>query len=232
MSVDSQTFSDAYDIGTGIWNPDTKQEVRLGYSRAVILPMCRDHARKFMSVLRLTSNDSVLVVGAGFGWTGECLAQEVPGIAVVNTDNSPWVHSVKGDPETQDIEAAIAATGFEKADPRYAKALAQLDDGLPRSRMTIENEDSLTKASRTRLLSAGSYTHAVTEDVMPWLSDAEAVTLDAAMHLMGATVTHMITPLIDLTRQDPTSNWKSLIDWKRLLPNSNITGTNRNPEVL
>ena len=61
----------------------------------------------------------------------------------------------------------------------------------------------------------------ITERVLMSLTDDEAVTLSAEIRnkdvvKVGGTVVHIETPIMD--GQDPTMNFKSLADWKILLP--------------
>ncbi|MFQ6016766.1 MAG: hypothetical protein ACE5KF_01095 [Kiloniellaceae bacterium] len=222
---DPAVFHGAHDIGTGIREgpPGGRKEVRLKYHRAVMLPVCATRARRLTSALGLTAADAVALVGAGFGWLAECLEQEVPGITVVSLDTSAWVHAVKASPETSEIDAAVRDAGIVPAMSRYADVMAALDDGGPRARVAIENEDVSTDAARARLRRLhGAFTWAVTEQVLPWLTDAEAIALDAAMHKLASKVAHQLTPLMD--GHEPGRNWKTLADWKALLPDSAIIG--------
>ncbi len=266
---DSAIFHDAHDIGTSIWlikgqvqmpgdpflysKAHERKEVRLQYHRAVMLAVCAERAKGLVGALGLTSSDIVALVGAGFGWLSEALAQESLGITTVNIDTSSWLHSVKDESETAEIENAVQAAGILPDMAGYSEVVSALDDGGLRARTLIENADVSSAATRARLKRAyGNFTWAITENVLGWLTDAEAQDLDAAMHKLAPNVAHQLEsygnafqgvepPLwnwkhfrpseSDVKQELLDQSWYTVSDWKTLLPNSIFVGVSASPEV-
>ncbi len=216
---DKAVFHRQNDIGTKIWliehptsgvravwvqgriaqqfstTADKRWEVRLQLHRHGTMAFRRGWAEKLVPALGLKSTDVVAHIGATFGWTAEEINKLVPGITVACIDTSAWVHLAKGETETAEIEAAVQAVGILPVMTVYAEVMDFLDDGGTRARRVIENEDVATGKGRTNLKSKyGNFTWAVTDNVLPWLTDAEAVDLDAAMHKLAPNVAHQVSP--------------------------------------
>lgn len=249
---DSRVFHDNYILGTGIWGgafPNWRQ-VKLHYHRHVMLPVCDARAGNLVTALGLTAADSLLLVGAGFGWLAERLKRRVPGLTVVCTDTSPWVHAEKHNVETAEIDAIVRAAGLLPGTGKYKTAMTVLDDRGPRAREVVEDLDVLkAPVRRTLVRKYGPFTWALTETLLLWLTDAEALELDRAMHAVAPKVVHMVTPFFAGFDDDPPEpnpwNWKHLegdattraslealewystTSWKTLLPDSTIVSTGR-----
>lgn len=265
VDANDPTVNDGqYNISTGIWlikgqvwretDPgfmqvmsrfDERKEVRLGYTRASMLPFCNNRAKILVGALNLTESDRVLLVGSGFGWLAECLEKQVSGITTISLDTSTWIQSTKNQTETSLIGEMVQAAGILPVMSRYAEVVAALDDGGPRARVPIGGEDVLRANDRAQLKQAhGTFDWAITETVLTWLDDSECVALDVSMHKSAINVAHMMLPYsISALGSEPSWNWKHLgpntagvpqqlldqpwytVDnWKALLPDSIFVG--------
>lgn len=186
------TWESAYQVQEV--DPDTGVPVRgarVSYSRRSRLPAMLARRAESVSVSRgWQKNAALLVVGCGYGWALEWL--------IANGFSNAW------GTDTSALVHANAATESEVAD-------------------RIVNADVSTAVGRTALETATgnrSWRAILTEDVLPCLSDAEVVALHegcaAVLHPQGDLV-HMVTPRLDYP-QDDGFNWKSLDEWRALIP--------------
>ncbi len=96
----------AYDIGAEPQGrPPGRPEIRLGYTRAVMMPFCEERAVRLAQALGWRAGTRVIVVGCGLGWTVEVLRRN--GIVAVGTDISPWVHARKNEADAEEVADAI-----------------------------------------------------------------------------------------------------------------------------
>lgn len=98
--------------------------------------------------------------------------------------------------------------------------------------LPIENIDIGSLAGRERLKSAGQYDWIISEDVLPILTDAEAVELAVSMRAVAPHVVHWLQALIPGGDQDVRLNWKSGEDWKALVAPDLVVVRNENSRVL
>ncbi len=87
-------FDAEYDLdatwATGITDATPKR--RLGYDREVLFSQAELRAANYINLLDLKSNQKILILGCGFGWTVEAL-NNVGFNNVVGIDTSPYIHS-------------------------------------------------------------------------------------------------------------------------------------------
>lgn len=157
-----------------------------GYERS-----CRDRILGndhwlLKQALNLQPGQSIALIGAGFGWAAEdWFASGLSPIVAVDT--SMWIQANK----------------------------------VQNATVTILSEDGTSNASRGRIRQAlglsGSTraTWCISEDVLPVLSDAEAVQLATAMRQIGTNVAHWVS--VATVSGDPRLNWKTLEAWKALV---------------
>ena len=231
------------DIGTGIYlikgqiyipgdkaiysKASERKEVRLQLHRKVTMAFRRGWAEKLVPALDLKSTDIVAHIGSTFGWTAEEIDKLVPGITVACVDTSSWVASAKGETELAEIEAVLADVGILPVMARYGEVFARLTDGGTRARRAIENEDVATGKGRANLKAKyGNFTWAITDNVLPWLTDAEAVDLDSAMHKLALNVAHQVSAYDH--RYDDKPEPYQVLNWKHL----EVTGTGVKQELL
>jgi len=200
-------------------HPNTRPEVRLNYHRVVLLPFAQRRAEFLKRHFQWPPTSTIVVVGAGFGWLVESL--EALGYTnVLGTDTSPYIQAEKGKSEDTDIDMAITAVGLDPAGTDATLRTRLRSGNRKQTSRDIFDEDIGDVSSRDRLrdVFARDVDIAISEQVLPTLDDAEAVSLSADMHVLGLSteVVHIVTTLGG--RQDPLFNWKTLSDWKRLLP--------------
>ena len=181
---------------------------------------------QFLPILGWNSNSQVLIVGCGFGWMLEVLAE----LGVGNTicaETSADIQSAKYTSEDEDLKNNIEAVGLSISTGDGLTAFHALRNGgssrayLPAN---ILDEDFATKESRQRvrnILGSSGYDIFTDDGYLNTHTDAEAVELSNRLHKMNGVnrVIHNIFP-----------HWldeKTIQDWKNLLPNDYFieTGT-------
>jgi hypothetical protein len=201
-------------------HPATRPEVKLHYCRAVQMPWSRSRATRLVAALGWQPTDRIVLVGAGFGWTAEAL-EELGFTSVVGCDVSRYVQDNKALSEEQEVDAAISAVGLNPSAGEGAALKAKLYDGGARTRASrgVLNEGLATPGSRRKIATAlgGDPDWGLSESVLESLTDAEAQDISARVHSWtSATIAHFVVTLGG--NQDPGYNWKTLEDWKALLP--------------
>jgi len=215
-----------YHNGEPEGHPNTRAAIRVGYSRATQLPWCRKKARKLIELFSWHPTTKILVVGAGYGWTIECLEREHNFTNIVGIDTSDWIQANMSTDEEVDIREAIIRVGL---DPDTGEGLTKRNRhrGEVRNQTirSIMNEDILTERSRLNVtgILGGNFDVAISEAVIASLEDSEVLNLSIAMHLIASTVIHADTMKhLEPGNQDEGYNWKFIEDWVQLLPNDTI----------
>lgn len=238
--------------------PVGEPRIRLGYLRFAQQLRDRNKALAIeaaLSALGAQPDHRILVLGAGFGWSANELRGRFASGVVVGTETGAWIQSVKATDETDEINAALdGATRWTQADPNAPANLTPAERATWMGRLNMGargvgellDEDAVAGGSRNNIKSAlGIARNArcewvVTEQVLPWLTDAECVDLSARAHDLGLNVVHYLTPYDDrqadpdepnpwnwkrLQAGDPVSQhlldqpWYTEDNWKTLLPN-------------
>ena len=213
----------------GVRNPDgsktliyaaDRRNVKTGYWRAEELYRATlNFVPQTIAALSLTGAESIIIVGAGFGWAAEALKAALPGLTIAAVDTGSYVQDNKDLPETAAIEAKMVAFGLNVMMPEWAAVAGEYDDGGNRSRITVENEDVSKAAARGRLRRAyhgggnTKFDWALTEQVLPWVTDAEAQALDSFLADLSTSVAHytstyegtsdFATAITGITRANP-----------------------------
>ena len=221
-----QTWDEAYSIGaegdTG--HSGSRPEVKLNYHRAVMWPYCQNRAVGISQSLGWTPpGPTIVIVGAGFGWTAEALEQ-MGFTRVVALDISTYIQGNKDATEEADIDAKITGVGLNPSAGEGLALKQRLHDGGPRARASrgVRNEDGAGGASRNRIRQALGLTGAqdvdwgVSESVLESLTDAEAQQASSVAHQFCTAVAHYVVT----TREGnhPGYNWHSGVEWKALIP--------------
>lgn len=198
--------------------PVFRPHVRLSYHRTVLMRLAEDQAQAYIRVLGWQTAQKIGFIGCGFGWTVERLVNNHGFTNIVGADTSTFVQTNKSGTEEADINAAIVAIGLSPLVGDGAAIKAKLFDGGPRSRVPILNQSGATAQSRAAIKQAagGNLDIAFTEDVLEAWSDADCQVISAAMHQLAPVVQHLVTTL---DNQEVPGNWKTLAQWKALLPN-------------
>ena len=218
-------FDAAYDIGAeGLYgHPSTRPEVRLHYHRSVMGNSAQRIADHFTTYLTAANfNRRLVIVGGGFGWVADELKKR--GFTnVVVVDTSPYIQAEKDSDDDAEIRAEIAEVGLNPDFGRgFTLLLQHKTMGPRRGTINILNEEISTTAGRNAIKAAvnGNPQIVVTEDVMTSFMDAECVQLDADCNAFSGQqrVAHMVTVGRFDGSQDLGYNWKTLVDWKLLIP--------------
>lgn len=207
--------------------PAGRAEIRLHYNRATFLPYATYRAKKLVELFAWPLSTNILIVGGGYGWTAEVLENVHGYTNIVTTDTSPHVQGNQDASEESEIDAAIAAAGLDPAIGEGLTKKNQLHTPGNRRRHSRSVEDELlnNNGSRNRIKNIlGSMDVAISEDVVATLDDAEVVQAAGWIDDVdtGLQVIHLTSELdqakLDSGRQDPIFNWKTLADWKLLVP--------------
>ena len=190
--------------------------IHVGFHRYMVMRDNRVHrATKLPKSLNITAGDRVLLMGDVYGWTAEALAEAVPGATFVSVDATPLTQARASQTETAYLQSQIADAGVTGA--MAAMVLAEIDDGLPRARRTVVDEDAANRGSRNRIRNelGGAPTHSLTMGMFNFLFDSEAVDISARLHDMGdAPVFHIVNPFNKpghgKPEPEPALNWKHI----------------------
>jgi hypothetical protein len=158
---------------------------------------------------------------------------------IVTTDTSGWIQAQQSVDETADLDAAITAVGLN---PASGEGLAKRNHLITRGggsgnrrrhSRPVEDESLSNNGSRNRIRQIlGDIEVGISEDVIATLSDAEALNISDWIDKInpGIDRIHLTSELIPAKlasgRQDPAYNWKTLADWKLLLPGDTFVSLN------
>lgn len=219
------TWQQLYDLDA---EPDAvvyRPHVRLSYHRAVIMKLMREQANAYVSKLGWTSGQHILIAGCGFGWSAEVLVNELGFPNVVGIDTSVFVQTNKSLTEEADINTAIALVGLNPLLGDGAAVKAKLFDGGTRARVPVLDQNGQTVQSRNAIkqaFPANRVDIAFTETLLEAWSDADCLTISAVMHQLAPIVQHIVD---EAAGQTFPGNWKTLAQWKALLPNDTFLAT-------
>ncbi len=216
----------------GEWgHPNTRNEVRLVYSRYHVLPELRRRWAWLVPALGLTPLSSIALVGCAYGYSLEVLA-EMGITRVVGTEPTAGLRTKMAQSEDADVQAAIEAVGLTIASGdglRLYNALRERP-GVARSPKAADvlNEDLSSNQSRTRLRNAliakggSSGWIVITENVLTVLSDAECTTLATRARSLNGI--GRLIHLVSTTSEGNIAgyNWHEASAWKALLPQDTI----------
>lgn len=211
-----------------------KRGVKLqGYSRALCFEGACHPAKQILKALiprGLTSGANILLVGSGCGFTAEWLARDWPnervvsgiditGLNVVCIDTSPLVQAnkVKTDKQLRREYMLLEGKDPDGADKTELDAIDAVTDGGPQSRVEVYNYDLSTGKGRSdarKLIGNSTFDWGVTDNALPWLTDAEVQALTGRGLQVCDNVAHLVTPFldrfIDVVEPEPAWNWRKL----------------------
>ena len=219
----ASTWAELYDLDAEPYAiTGFRPHVRLGYHRSVLMRLSRDQAQAYIDKLGWLPTQKIALIGCGFGWTAEVLINEhgFSPTRLIGCDTSSYIQANKSLTESADIDAAITAVGLSPTTGEGLTVKGKLHDGGTRSRVvTVANQSGGTVSSRNAIklaLGGGTLDKVLTEGVLESLVDKDCQSLSTSLHSLATVVQHLIVPL------GPgnfiTANWKSLEDWKILLP--------------
>ena len=160
-------------------------------------PLYEFRATKLISAASYTNTSNISVLGAGFGWL--CHALNKQGIPLANLaayDSSTWIQLDKdGVGKHSTIDGVV---------------------------VPINSDDVTKPAGRAQIKGrmSGNF-DMVTESVLESLTDQECIDLSADIKKINTVdrVIHIVFTQKPNGVHDPTYNWKTVDDWKLLLPN-------------
>jgi hypothetical protein len=208
-------------------HPNTRSEIRLNYNRATILPICQNRAEKLVEIFAWPLSTKILIVGAGYAWTAEVLESVYGYTNIVTTDTSVHIQSTQDSSEEAEIDAAISASGLNPASGEGLTKKNGLHTPGNRRRhsRSVQDESLSNNGSRNRIKNIlGDFEVGITEEVIATLDDVEVVTAAGWIDNVNAGLdvihlTSVIQPAkLASGHQDPIFNWKTLADWKALVP--------------
>lgn len=106
----------------------------------------------------------------------------------------------------------------------HATDIVDLRDLSEQDRFTFHLRDISIRRDQNQLPNVD---WAISSFMLPILSDGEAIAVDDGMHAKATNVAHYTPTGEGAVRVDPTMNWKTLSEWKALLPNSTLIRTIR-----
>jgi uncharacterized UPF0146 family protein len=175
--------------------PDGRRTpIRLHYHRYTMQNIVKGRWDYLVPLLDINHNDSVIVVGAGFGWGVERL-QELTGCDVVGTDISDYVQKYYNVNEKSEVEDAIIAAGYL---PEVGIGKEVLDTcSLPyssRCSVNILDEDIMTQASRDKVLLSlnTAPTLVVTEDIISDFTEEEIINFSTQLNALNCRIVHVV----------------------------------------
>lgn len=201
-------------------------QFRCKYVSAVMREQSHMLTDDIIRVLDIRKNQSILVVGCGFGWEIEKLIDD--GYQIIGTEISPWIHENKYTDESKEINAALLAGGFnpEKGE---GKKIREKMLALPRCKcpdsilnldiMNIETHGQIK--DHMNLPIGEKIDWAFTIGVIVTLNDKEAIKLNDSMLNIAKNVAHYITCLPDVSdkwNQKTEEDWKSFLDPSVIIP--------------
>lgn len=166
----------------------------VGYERSVKDHILGNDHLMLKQALGIQPGQSIVLLGAGFGWVAEGWAALGLG-PIAAADNSTFIQGNK--------------TG------NAVVPILNEDGSTNASRGRIRQALGLTGGNLA--------TWCISEDVLPIMSDAEARTFASRMRLIGTNVAHWISVGArrfdnpNVWAGDARLNWKTLADWKALV---------------
>lgn len=166
-----------------------EEPVYIHYHKYSMKPILEARWARMAPLLNIASTESVLIVGAGFGWGVEAFINET-GCTTVGIDISAYVQAEKDNTEEAELRQCIIDAGFDPDSGKGATILAGVFDNQPRSNVVVLNEDMQTNQSRNAIRSAlGNWpTVCIAEDIIDdTTTDAEITQVNNAMDLFAGT---------------------------------------------
>ncbi len=191
--------------------------VPVGFLRSRFLTGRKRRGASLVRALKILDGQAVAVVGSAWCWTGEGIAEALPASTVFGIDNSKYVQATKDQDETAEITEALLAAGLDPAGD--GAAYIEAYKGEQRSRLDILDIDILDRQALKVFEPEPALDWAISDDVLPWLSDGEALELDRNMRRISTKVAHFVTPWMEDQaargpEPEPLWNWKTVEAWR------------------
>ena len=227
--------------------PAGEKKFLVNYIRFVEIIRARQYAKGVVAALNLTDGLTIALPGAGFGWLEEEMQLLLPTAQFVSFDTGEYVQSTKGTNETVELDASLDKAGI--TDPGERAVWHSRFVTEPRSKLEILDENLSTGASqkvitdKLGLTGSDKADWSISEQVLPWLDDAECISFSSDQHKIATNVAHILSPFIlehsseqeknpwnwkHQDSLDPTTAllealpWYTTTSWKDLLPDDLI----------
>ena len=168
-----------------------------GYNRSnkdYLYNLCKDF--KLLDLVNPQPNQTILMVGVGFGWIAEKWLERGLG-PICAVDTSAWIHSEKHN------HAAIPIYNYDVNNTQHQLEIKQILGLQPSEKIDI----------------------CITEDCFTGMTDQECVQMSQSLGVIGKKVVHYISPPAADPEYDLTifpGNKKTAEGWKSLLSNDSI----------
>ena len=166
--------------------------LQLGYHPLTVRPICEQRSARIIEECGLTSESSVAIVGGAYGWTGEAMMRQLPGLDAVSVDISSYIHATKNLSPDAELVECIRASGYDETAGIGLQLFEWFSDPEPLAKIPVLNERLDTVSSRKRVNAALSrpVTHVLTEDMWQLLTPEEQIEYEERLALLGDEVIH------------------------------------------
>ncbi len=196
--------------------------IKCHYLAAVMRDGMHAMMSSIIAALELDTTMTIALVGVGMGWEAERL--DDLGYNAIGIDTSTWVQSVQGTVEDTEIDAAITDSGLNPTVGEGLRLRALMGTGVVRTQHTVLDENMLTNRSRgvvKQALGLSGNTKidwVISMNILPGLDDTEIVSASTEVRKVATNVAHYTSVFKPEGRSHPDSSWKTLEQWKVLLP--------------
>ncbi len=236
------------------WNHTLNQLIPVGEKKLIVnyirfarMIRAKQYARGLVDALGLTDGMTIALPGSGFAWLEEEMQLLLPTSQFASFDTGGYVQDTKGTNETVELDANLDAAGI--TDPGERAVWHSRFITEPRSKIEILNEDLQTRqsqravTSKMGLVGNAKADWSISEQVLPWLDDAECLSFSVSQRTIATNIAHLLTPFLPSKASeqeknpwnwkhqdslDPTTAllealpWYTTTSWKDLLPNDLI----------
>lgn len=205
-------FDNAYLFRPGRYPENKSQgfpDIEVGYTRFTLEKITDQYVAQYQQII--PAGSTVLIVGAGFGWTAEKLNDL--GYTAVSLDTSPYVQAEKDNTDEAEWDAILTAQGHSDK----SALVKGIVNPRKRSRDGVRGDDISKKNQRNNLkaIIGQDYDWLVTEEMISTLTDQEIITLIPYANDLATNFLHVTTVLQG--SQDAGYNWKTGAEWRAFL---------------
>ena len=227
--------------------PAGATKLRITYIRFARMIRAKQYARGLVDALGLTDGLTIALPGAGFAWLQEEMQLLLPTAKFASFDTGGYVQTTKGTNETDELNANLDAAGI--TDPGERATWHSRFITEPRSKIEIANEDLQTRQSQRTitgmmdLIGNAKADWSISEQVLPWLDDAECLAFSVDQRTIATNIAHLLTPFLPSKASEQEKNpwnwkhqdslepttallealpWYTTTSWNDLLPNDLI----------
>lgn len=219
-------YDTVYQVRTGFYDLANRRHIKVNYNRVGMMLYHTNRAKGLVRTFGWGSDTKLFIHGCGFGWTAEALTPPLNLLNIMLNDNSPYIQGNKDGSEEMEINDRLqtkyaldpnSGLGLQLKNAIHAK---QGNTWARRSiSLAINDLDMSNNADRNKVSQElGTGYVVLTESVLESLTDAECVDLSNYLNSLknhGQIIHYVVT---DREGKNPGFNWKTLSDWKTLIP--------------